>query len=622
MPLDNDAYDYIVIGSGAGGGPLAANLATRGFRVLLIEAGAAPESYNYQVPCFHAHATEEEEMAWNFFVHHYDENEQRDPKYREKQGGVLYPRAGTLGGCTAHNAMITVVPHDSDWDAIATLTGDPSWSADRMWQYFQRVERCLYREPPKPGQDDPSGHGFAGWLHTSRVDPAIAIGDKEVVRTIMATALWGARRFRSRNAISRIRRYLQTLDDPNDRRNRAAFEGMTTTIPLATVGGRRNGTREYLRAVQMKYPRRLTIRMSTLATRVLFTRDASGELRATGVECLEGQHLYRADPAAGGTPISEKKSYSCSGEVILAGGAFNTPQLLMLSGIGPKEHLEKNDVKCLLDRPGVGSNLQDRYEVGIVATMNKPFKMLHDATFEAPAPGAPPDACFAEWLEGRGLYTSNGAMAAMILKSDETKEDPDLFIFALPGDFRGYFPGYSNDITRRKDHLTWAILKAHTNNTGGTVRLRSGNPLDTPVVRFRYFEEGTDTKGEDLAAVVKAVKLVRKMNRGNHSIAEEIFPGPEIGDEQLPEWVGNQAWGHHASCSCKMGKADDGNAVVDSRFRVIGTKGLRIVDASVFPRIPGFFIVMPIYMISEKATDTIVEDAAGMGIRPFRPSVT
>jgi choline dehydrogenase len=617
-----EPYDYIVIGSGAGGGPLAANLAMRGFRVLLIEAGSAPESHNYQVPCFHALSSEEKDMAWNFFVHHYDQNEQRDPKYREQPGGVLYPRAGTLGGCTAHNAMITIVPHDSDWNAIADLTGDESWRAEKMWKYFQRVERCFYREPPKPGQNDPSGHGYAGWLGTSRVDPAIGIADKQVVRTLLATARWGARRFWRRGLVRRIRHFRQTLDDPNDRRNRAAFEGMTTTIPLATVYGKRNGAREFIRVVQMKYPRRLTIRMNTLATRVIFENDGNGDRRAVAVECLEGKNLYRADPNATEAPSAEKKTYACCGEIILAGGAFNTPQLLMLSGIGPKEHLEKIGIDCIADRPGVGSRLQDRYEVGVVAEMEKPFAMLKHATFQSPDSGNPPDACFTDWLQGRGLYTSNGAMAALILRSNPAKEDPDLFLFALPGDFHGYFPGYSTEITKRKDHLTWAILKAHTNNTGGTVRLRSSNPRDTPVVRFHYFEEGTDTKGEDLAAVVEAVKLVRTMNECNPAIAREIIPGAEISDDRLPEWVGSHAWGHHASCSCRMGRPDDREAVVDSRFRVIGTKGLRIVDASVFPRIPGFFIVTPIYMISEKAADVIVEDAPKMGCRPYRPSIS
>jgi choline dehydrogenase len=596
-----------VVGSGAGGGPLAANLAVRGFRVLLIEAGSDPETYLYQVPCFHALSTEEKEMAWNFFVHHYDENEKRDTKYQEAQEGVLYPRAGTLGGCTAHNAMITVVPHDSDWNGIADLTKDESWRAENMWKYFERVERCLYREPPKPGEDNPSGHGYKGWLATSHVDASIGFGDKEVVKTILSSLWWAALRYWYRGLIWRIKRFFVTGDDPNDRRNRAAFEGITTTIPLATVGGKRNGAREFIRRTEKELPDRLTVRMNTLVTRVILDDDK----RAVGVECREGKNLYRADPGATKAPAYEEKAYRCTREVILAGGTFNTPQLLMLSGIGPKEHLEdpKIGIQCRVDRPGVGGNLQDRYEVGVVTQMKKPFAMLKDATFQPPATGMKGDPCFEEWLSGGGLYTSNGAMAALILKSDSAKKDPDLFIFGLPGDFHGYFPNYSVDIEKRKDHLTWAIIKAHTNNTAGTVRLKSSDPFDTPDIQFRYFEEGNDQKKEDLEGVVTAVKLVRRMNKGNRAIEKELIPGPEYDNDHLGDWVKNNAWGHHASCSCRIGPADDPNAVVDSRFRVIGVKCLRIVDASVFPRIPGFFIVTPIYMISEKAADVIVEDA-------------
>jgi len=572
----------------------------------LIEAGADPESYNYQVPTFHGLASEEKEMSWNFFVHHYGSDEKRDPKYNEDHGGVLYPRAGTLGGCTAHNAMITVVPHDSDWDYIAHRTNDESWHADNMWKYWKRLERCQYRRPPPPGEPDPSGHGYNGWLGTSKVDPTIAFGDRNVALTVMSSLFRAGRRFWYRGFIRRFLRWLRTGDDPNDERNRAAFEGVTTTIPLATTNGKRNGSREFIRAVREKYPDRLIVKMRNLATRVILDDDK----RAIGVECWEGNDLYRAGPNAAEPPQYEKKEYRCTREVILAGGAFNTPQLLMLSGIGPKEHLEDKKITCLVDRPGVGCNLQDRYEVVVVSEMKHPYSMLEGATFKPPVPGAPPDPAFEQWRRGKGVYTSNGAMAAMILKSDHSKPDPDLFIFALPGNFHGYFPGYSElVVTGRKTSLTWAIIKAHTNNTAGTVRLRSNNPLDPPDINFHYFEDGNDASGEDLAAVVDAVKFVRSMNAGNFEIAREVQPGPDISDEALGQWIRDNAWGHHASCSCRIGRADDPYAVVDGRFRVIGTKSLRIVDASVFPRIPGFFIVTPIYMISEKAADVITEDA-------------
>jgi choline dehydrogenase len=604
IETSDEAYEYIVVGSGAGGGPLAANLAARGFRVLLIEAGSEPDSKNYPVPCFHAITSEEKDMAWNFFVHHYDTNEQRDREKYVPGKGILYPRAATLGGCTAHNAMMTVVPHDQDWQDIAELTGDESWLPANMWKYFQRVEKCLYRTAPE------GGHGYEGWLSTSTVDPSVAAGDDNVTKTIFAVARAVVSRCIDLSRVFRdIKQVLRW--DPNDQSIRAAREGATITVPLATVKGKRNGSREHIHDIKAKFGDLLTIRMNTLGIRVIL----DGDKRAVGLECWEGDHLYRVDPNATNEPLIEKKVYRCTREVILAGGAFNTPQLLLLSGIGPKADLEDPEIgiECLVDRSGVGRNLQDRYEVGVVSEMKQPFKMLEHATFRAPDDGFPGDPCYVDWRNGKGLYTSNGAMAAVILKSASGKLDPhappDLFMFALPGDFRGYYPGYSDKIVSRKDTLTWAILKAHTANTGGTVRLRSRNPREAPEIRFHYFEEGTDTKGLDLEGVIDAVKFVRGMNQKNHAVKHELLPGPTVKDEDLGNWIRDNAWGHHASCSCRMGKPDDPKAVVDSRFRVIGTKGLRIVDASVFPRIPGFFIVTPIYMISEKAADVIVEDA-------------
>ena len=597
--MSTEEYEYIVVGSGAGGGPLAANLARNGARVLLLEAGSDPETYLYQVPCFHPYSTEEKEMAWDFFVHHYSRDEQRDFKYKPEDGGVFYPRAGTLGGCTAHNAMITVYPHESDWDDIAGMTGDDSWRAGNMRRYFERLENCTYADPGDAGR---SGHGFSGWLSTSLVDPRLAIGDRQIVDTVIGAALRGG----LRGVVERLRSDRKIHFDPNDQRNTGA-EGLTSRIPLATFGGRRNGTREYIRVVQAAFPDRLVVRLNHLVTRVLFDEGQ----RATGVECLFGKHAYAADPGFDPKATYERVEYRCSREVILAGGAFNTPQLLMLSGIGPKAHLEKHGIACRVDRPGVGQNLQDRYEVGVVSTMKHDFKILEGATFQPPAYGEEGDACFREWQKGVGMYTSNGAIVALISRSMPGQRNPDLFIFALPGNFQGYYPGYSADIERSRNFLTWAILKAHTNNTSGEVRLLSADPRQRPYVNFHYFAEGTDDAGEDLDAVVNGIMLARQMNARNHAIDEERVPGPQYKTRaELAKWVTDNAWGHHASCSARIGRPDDRMAVVDSRFRVIGTKGLRVVDASVFPRIPGFFIVTPIYMISEKASDVILEERA------------
>jgi choline dehydrogenase len=337
------------------------------------------------------------------------------------------------------------------------------------------------------------------------------------------------------------------------------------------------------------------------------------EQRATGVEYMQGRHLYRADPKA---PLTGPRpavvvSERAKREVILSAGAFNTPQLLMLSGIGPKEELEKHGIKVRVDLPGVGRNLQDRYEVGVVSKMKRNFAILKGATFSAPKEGEAPDPQFKEWLEGRGVYTTNGAIIAIAKRSEPSRPLPDLYLFGLAGNFKGYYPGYSKDVSWAKDYFTWCVLKAHTNNTAGYVKLRSNDPRDTPEINFKYFDEGSDASGEDLASVVAGVKFVRKILAETPDlIAEESVPGPAVAtDEQVAQFVKDNAWGHHASCTCKIGRRDDPSAVLDSKFRVFGTKGLRVVDASVFPRIPGFFIVSAVYMVSEKAAEEILSEA-------------
>jgi choline dehydrogenase-like flavoprotein len=294
-------------------------------------------------------------------------------------------------------------------------------------------------------------------------------------------------------------------------------------------------------------------------------------------------------------------------EVILAGGAFNTPQLLMLSGIGAREALDNHGIDVRVDLPGVGRNLQDRYEIGVVNRMAQPWRVLEGAAFTRG------DRLFHEWSQHRsGMYISNGSALAVTLRSRPERRVPDLFCMALLGKFQGYFPGYSRDIVDHHDYLTWAVLKAHTNNRAGEVTLRSADPRDTPAVNFRYFEEGSDTTGDDLASVVTALRFVRRMTselKACGLIAQEELPGCSVqSDTQLVDYVRDNAWGHHASCSCAIGPREAGG-VLDSRLRVHGTERLRVVDASVFPRIPGFFIASAVYMVGEKAADMILEDA-------------
>jgi choline dehydrogenase len=618
--------EYIVVGSGAGGGTVAARLAESGHTVILLEAGGDPRKLtggdavnsgvnrlpsDYDVPCFHAFASENEAIKWDFFVRHYEDDQlqRRDPNYREewngqRVNGVLYPRAGTLGGCTAHNAMIMVYPHDADWDAIAALTGDSSWNSDNMRNYFQRLENCHHRWPyrwlSKLGIN-PTRHGFKGWLHTEKATPMVSLGNRDLLETIFECAVAAIERVG--HVVERARWLAGGQLDPNDWRTVQQNSFGIRYTPLTTHNHARFGTRERLLEVQNKHPERLKIVLNALVTRVLLDENH----RAIGVEYLSGERLYRAH-AQPNDHSAETRLLYASQEVILAGGAFNTPQLLMLSGIGPSAELERHGIEVRVDLPGVGKNLQDRYEVGVVNRMSfDRWHIFQDAKFDTTDPQ------FQEWKTNRnGPYITNAGVLSIFKRSAPERPLPDLFCVAFLGRFQGYFPNYSDMFVKYQNYLTWAVLKAHTNNRGGEVTLRSPDPRDVPQVNFRYFEEGSKGNDEDLDSVVDGIRFVRELTatlKQQGMIAEEELPGEHVqSDEELREFARYHAWGHHASCSCAIGPRENGG-VLDSAFRVHGTQSLRVVDASVFPRIPGFFIACAVYMIGEKAADVILQDA-------------
>jgi choline dehydrogenase len=355
--------------------------------------------------------------------------------------------------------------------------------------------------------------------------------------------------------------------------------------------------------VSQQYPDRLRIELNALATRVVFD-DGN---RAVGVEYQKGDRLYAAHPGAQASG-GELRTVRARREVILAGGAFNTPQLLMLSGIGDPDVLAKQGITTRVPLRGVGRNLQDRYEVPVVMRMQRPWEMLDGATYSTTDPQ------YRAWETSReGVYTTNGALLCVVQRSTIGRPVPDLFCYAVLADFRGYRPGYSEVIRKRHDCLTWIVLKARTNNRAGAVTIRSPDPRVRPAIDFRYFEEGSDAGGDDLQSVVEGIKLVRRLSAGMKSslVAAEELPGDAVvSDDDLRRFVRDHAWGHHASCTCAIGPEARGG-VLTGDFKVHRTEGLRVVDASIFPRAPGLFIVSAIYMAAEKAADVIAAAARG-----------
>ncbi|KAF2004363.1 GMC oxidoreductase [Amniculicola lignicola CBS 123094] len=601
--ISNKTYEYIVIGSGPGGGPLAANLARAGHTVLLVEAGDdQTENVNVSQWLNFNSAGNDPATRWDFFVKHSDD-EEREARYlhrtwRKKGGefyvgteppagakplGIYYPRAGTLGGCAMHNGCLTMNPNDADWDSIASLTGDPSWSASEMRKWLVQLEKVHYNST--------SSHGHSGWLDMTMLDPGFSTSSDAKQLAQFAAQAAGYQVSATSDLLQR--------DMNGNQQGRDNLVGPFGGVSHVNPDGRRSSPGYYVKeTVQSgKYP--LTLSLDTLATKVILSKPEGGMRggapstpKAIGIEFLQGKSLYKADPRYNPLikPVAGK--VWASREVIVSGGAFNSPQLLMLSGIGPKKELKKHSIPVLVDLPGVGKSLADNYEAGILSL-------------------------------GKRAVTGMGEIFPAFWKTS-VGTIRDIYMWCGGFAFEGFWPGFPNippDYTGTYGPNQYECALVHMNprSQAGIVSLASSNPQDMPLVNLNFFKDkGSD---KDLTAILEGVKWVRSwLSKVDPSAPNSLAPftelhpcAGEIGKQNCTEksqktYLKEQAYSHHASSSCRIGADDDPLAVLDSEFKVRGVRGLRVVDASSFPRVPGGFPVLPTMMLSEKASALLLED--------------
>jgi choline dehydrogenase-like flavoprotein len=518
-------YDVVVVGAGSAGCALAGRLTEDpSLRVLLLEAGGSDDVLEVQIPAA-LYKVWRTRLDWNYTT---------EPQPGLGGRRLFWPRGKLLGGSSSINAMIYIRGAAADYDEWAQLTGDPSWSYESVLPLFRRMEdnargadRFHGAGGPLRVEDPRSPHAWS----RAAVESAVAAGYQR-----------------------------------NDDFNGADQEGAGLYQLTQKRGRRWSAADAYLHPV-MDRPN-LTVLTGALTTRVLLSGG-----RATGVEYRRRGELHTAHAAA---------------EVVLAGGAVNSPQLLMLSGIGPGEHLREVGVDVVHDLPGVGGGLQDHPLVPVI------WHTRHGRSlFRGESPSG-----YAKWFGARrGPLTSNLAEAGLFTRSRPDLDAPDLQYHFLPVKF-----WRQAEVDPDVDAFTAAAVLVRVHSRG-SVRLRSADPTWAPAVDAGYL-----TDSRDLDALVCGVEKAREIASSGPLAAvlgEEWSPGGTVHTrEGLRRAVRDTLESlYHPVSSCRMGTDDA--AVVDSSLRVHGVEGLRVVDASVMPTLVRGNTNAPTIMIAERAADLI-----------------
>jgi choline dehydrogenase len=485
-----------------------------------------------------------------------------------------------------------------------------------MRSIFERIEHNNYLP------SGTAGHGFTGWLQTNIADRAL-YGAANLRLAIVKAAL----KLIGKDP-ERVVDYLVSDGNLLDE-NRDTTEGLFALPFHVEKNWKRFSPRDYILATRnettingtQKYA--LHLALNTLTTKILFSQPCNGnstKAKAIGVSYLTGSAVYAGDARHNSTTLGNPGVAYARKEVIVSGGTFNTPQILQLSGIGPAALLRKFNISIVSDLPGVGRNLQDNYELPVVGRA----KVSLAAPINPNAPnctfGAPADPCVELWRNGTGPYARAGDNAFAFLHKSAYSVDGerDMFLFSAPGVFRGFTPSTGQNFSDPPQTFSWSTVKIHPQNGAGVIQIKSTDPRETPDINFNHFVKGADT---DVNAILDTVAFARRTFFATESPVgpltpvEPPCPTGDIAEDGVcrdekvdKEWIENQIFGHHPTSSCSIGGDDNPLAVLDTRLRVRGVEGLRVVDASVFPRIPGAFPAVATYMLSEKATELVLED--------------
>lgn len=531
-----DEADYVIVGAGSAGCVLANRLSEDPSRtVILIEAGGADRHPFLRMPFAFMRLQFVKRLSWNYWS-------EPEP---ELDGRKLWlPRGRCLGGTSSINGMVYSRGHPRDYDEWAAL-GAQGWAWEDVLPYFRRSERSWRGES--------AWHGADGPLTVSPVDVS-----GELFDATMQTA---------RNLGYPV------SDDPHAL---ADVEGFVPPEVTVEKGRRASAASQYLHPV-IRRPN-LKVVTNTLALRL---RVEQG--RAVGVEVARG----------GRTSLVRAGS-----EVILAAGAYNSPKLLLLSGVGPADELRELGIDVIADLPGVGRNLQEHPLIGVGYELTRPLGFENNLRLDRLGLNV------ARYMLGMPTEATQLPVTSFaFLRTADGLDRPDIKVNIYPTrlDARIWFPV----IRRGAGHAMSAFCVLLRPESRGSVRLRSADPADPPEIRINMYD---DTR--DLATMERALRLMREFFSSGplgELTGAELMPGADVAsDEDVGRYIRSSSiLAHHASCSCAMGSG--GNAVVDPQLRLHGISGVRIADASVMPRIVGGNTNAPVVMIAEKAADLIMD---------------